>query len=83
MDSKELEQRLKQIIVENLGCKEYEIKPESRFIEDLGADSLDMVELEMACEQEFHVDLDLYDEPDYSRIATFEKALKHLEEKLN
>ena len=48
-----IEQRVKKIIVEQLGVKEDQVTPEAKFIEDLGADSLDAVELVMALEEEF------------------------------
>jgi acyl carrier protein len=49
----ELEERVRQIIVKQLNVKPEEVKPEASFIEDLGADSLDTVELVMAFEDEF------------------------------
>jgi acyl carrier protein len=48
-----IEQRVKKIIVDQLGVKEDQVTPEAKFIEDLGADSLDTVELVMALEEEF------------------------------
>ena len=51
--------KVKQIIAEQLGVDEPEIKPESHFVDDLGADSLDVVELVMAVEEEFGVDIDV------------------------
>ena len=48
-----IEERVKKIIVEQLGVKEEDVKPEASFVEDLGADSLDTVELVMALEEEF------------------------------
>ncbi len=50
---KSIEQRVKDIIVAQLGVKPEQISPEAKFIEDLGADSLDTVELVMALEEEF------------------------------
>jgi acyl carrier protein len=52
-----IEQKVKSIIAEQLGVGEDEIKPNSSFIEDLGADSLDIVELVMAMEEEFEVEI--------------------------
>ena len=52
-----VEQKVKSIIAEQLGVGEEEIKPASSFIEDLGADSLDIVELVMAMEEEFEVEI--------------------------
>lgn len=54
-EEKSLEDRIKQIIVDNLNVKVEQITPEAKFIEDLGADSLDTVELVMALEEEFDV----------------------------
>ena len=53
MSEKTIEQRVKDIIVEQLGVKSEQVTPEAKFIEDLGADSLDTVELVMALEEEF------------------------------
>ena len=55
--SANIEQKVKAIIAENLGVSEDEIKPTSSFIEDLGADSLDIVELVMQMEEEFEVEI--------------------------
>ena len=52
-----IEQRVSALIADQLGVGEEEIKPESRFIEDLGADSLDIVELIMAMEEEFETEI--------------------------
>ncbi len=52
-----IEARVRSIIADQLGITEEEIKPESKFIEDLGADSLDIVELVMAMEEEFEVEI--------------------------
>jgi len=52
-----IEQRVYAIVADQLGVNEEEIKPESRFIEDLGADSLDIVELIMAMEEEFETEI--------------------------
>jgi acyl carrier protein len=55
--SSAIEAKVKSIIADQLGVGEDEIKPESSFIEDLGADSLDIVELVMAMEEEFEVEI--------------------------
>jgi acyl carrier protein len=52
-----VENRIKSIIADQLGVAEEQIKPESKFIEDLGADSLDLVELIMAMEEEFQTEI--------------------------
>ncbi|MBX5481674.1 MAG: acyl carrier protein [Myxococcaceae bacterium] len=57
MSTTAIEAKVKSIIADQLGVGEDEIKPESSFIEDLGADSLDIVELVMAMEEEFEVEI--------------------------
>ena len=57
MSDKSIADRIKDIIVEQLGVNEDQIKPEAKFIEDLGADSLDTVELVMALEEEFGTEI--------------------------
>ena len=57
MSNAAIETKVKSIIADQLGVGEDEIKPESSFIEDLGADSLDIVELVMAMEEEFEVEI--------------------------
>ena len=52
-----IEDKVKDIIVEQLGVNEEQVTPEAKFIEDLGADSLDTVELVMAFEEEFEIDV--------------------------
>ncbi len=52
-----IEQRVKEIIVEQLGVNESEVKPEAKFVDDLGADSLDLVELVMALEEEYNMEI--------------------------
>ena len=52
-----IEERVKKIIIEQLGVKEEEVKPEASFVDDLGADSLDTVELVMALEEEFDTEI--------------------------
>lgn len=55
--SQAIEERVRSIISDQLGVAEDEIKPDSKFIEDLGADSLDIVELIMAMEEEFETEI--------------------------
>ena len=57
MSDKSIADRIKDIIVEQLGVNEDQINPEAKFIEDLGADSLDIVELVMALEEEFGTEI--------------------------
>ncbi|RKS86818.1 acyl carrier protein [Orbus hercynius] len=70
-----IEERVKKIIVEQLGVKEEEVKNESSFIEDLGADSLDTVELVMALEEEF--DTEIPDE-EAEKITTVQAAIDYV-----
>ncbi|HXW52493.1 MAG TPA: acyl carrier protein [Myxococcota bacterium] len=55
--SQAIEERVRSIISDQLGVAEDDVKPESKFIEDLGADSLDIVELIMAMEEEFEIEI--------------------------
>jgi acyl carrier protein len=74
-----LERRVQEIIVEQLGVSAEEAVPEASFIDDLGADSLDIVELVMAMEEEF--DVEIPDE-DAEKISTIGSAVKYLRDKL-
>ena len=71
-----IEERVKKIIVEQVGVKEEEVKPEASFIEDLGADSLDTVELVMALEEEF--DIEIPDE-EAEKITTVQSAIDYVQ----
>jgi len=53
----DIEARVREIIVEQLGVSENEVVPEAKFIDDLGADSLDLVELVMALEEEYGIEI--------------------------
>jgi acyl carrier protein len=75
--AKPVEERVKEINVEQLGVEEDEVLPAAKFIEDLGADSLDTVELVMAFEEEF--DLEIPDE-DAEKIATVGDAISYIKE---
>lgn len=70
--------KVKQIVAEQLGVEESEISNTTHFIEDLNADSLDIVELIMALEEEF--ELEISDE-DAEKITTVGSAVKYIEEK--
>lgn len=70
-----IEARLKTIIAEQLGIPEEQVKPESRFIEDLGADSLDIVELIMAMEEEFATNIP---DEDAEKIQTVQDADEYI-----
>jgi acyl carrier protein len=74
---KTIEQRVKEIIVEQLGVKPDQVTPEAKFIEDLGADSLDTVELVMALEEEF--DAEIPDE-EAEKLQTVGEVTKYIEE---
>ena len=73
------EERVKQIIVEQLGVDPSEVTPEASFIDDLGADSLDTVELVMAFEEEF--DTEIPDE-DAEKLASVGDAISYLNKRL-
>ena len=73
-----VEEKVKSIIAEQLGVKVEEIKPESSFVDDLGADSLDTVELVMALEEEFGIEIP---DEDAEKMTTVGDALKYIEEK--
>ena len=70
-------EKIKEVVVEQLDCDPAEVKEDSKFIEDLGADSLDVVELVMALEEEF--DIEIPDE-DAESILTVADALKYIED---
>ena len=71
----EISERVKSIIVEQLGVSLEEVTPQASFIEDLGADSLDIVELIMALEEEY--DLEIPDE-DAEKIQTVDDVTKYI-----
>ncbi|HZP25825.1 MAG TPA: acyl carrier protein [Dehalococcoidia bacterium] len=75
-------ERVRKIIVEQLGADESEIKPETSFVEDLNADSLDLVELIMSFEEEFSKDgkaVEISDE-DAEKITTVQDAVNYIME---
>ena len=74
-----IEERVKKIIVEQLGVDEAEVKNEASFVDDLGADSLDTVELVMALEEEF--DCEIPDE-EAEKISTLAQAVAYVEANL-
>jgi acyl carrier protein len=71
------EDRVKEIIVEQLGVSPEQVKPEGRFIDDLGADSLDTVELIMALEEEFNVEIP---DEEAEKMVTVGDAMSYLKE---
>ena len=74
-----LEDKVKEIIVDKLGVSEGKVVPEAQFIEDLGADSLDTVELVMAFEDEFDVEIP---DDDALQITTVKSAYEYLGKKV-
>jgi acyl carrier protein len=75
--AKTVEERVKEIIVEQLGVEEDDVTPTAKFIEDLGADSLDTVELVMALEENF--DIQIPDE-DAEKIVTVGDAIQYIKD---
>jgi len=73
-------ERLKKIVIEQLGVDEEQVKPEASITDDLGADSLDRVELVMAIEQEF--DIEISDE-DAEKIATIQDAVDYVQKRVS
>ena len=76
MSVENVQERVKNIIVEQLGVEADQVKPEAQFVNDLGADSLDTVELIMALEEEFDVEI-----PDdkAEKIKTVGEAISYIE----
>ncbi|MBI2324282.1 MAG: acyl carrier protein [Chloroflexi bacterium] len=70
--------RLKRIIVEQLGVDEAEVKPEASFVDDLNADSLDLVELIMSLEEEFGMEIS---DEEAEKIKTVGDAMEYIEER--
>ncbi len=75
----DVNEKIKSIIAEQLGVKPEEVTPQASFIEDLGADSLDTVELVMALEEEFEIEIP---DEDAEKMATVGDAVKYIEEKI-
>ena len=69
------EQRVKKIVAEQLGVEEDEVNPNAKFIEDLGADSLDTVELVMALEEEFETEIP---DEEAEKITTVQQAIDYV-----
>ena len=70
-----IEERVKKIIVDQLGADAAAVKPEASFIEDLGADSLDTVELVMALEEEFDIEIP---DAEAEKITTVQSAIDYV-----
>mgnify|MGYP001483327361 FL=1 len=75
-----VEDRVKEIIIDQLGVEEKQVNSEASFIDDLGADSLDTVELVMALEEEF--DIEIPDE-EAEKIATVQNAVDYIKDHIN
>jgi acyl carrier protein len=73
----DISERVKDLVVEQLGVSQDQVSPQASFIDDLGADSLDTVELVMAFEEEFGIDIP---DEDAEKMATVADAIKYLEE---
>ena len=73
-----VDSKIKTIIAEQLGVKPEEVTPNASFVDDLGADSLDTVELIMALEEEFNVEIP---DEDAEKMKTVGDAIKYIEEK--
>jgi len=71
----EIEEKVKKIVVEQLGVKDEEVSNESSFVDDLGADSLDTVELVMALEEEFKCDIP---DEEAEKIQTVQQAIDYI-----
>ncbi|MBI4536759.1 MAG: acyl carrier protein [candidate division NC10 bacterium] len=72
----EIEAKVKKIVVEQLDVEESSVTPEAKFIEDLGADSLDTVELVMALEEEFGIEIP---DEEAEKIVTVKHAIDYIE----
>lgn len=75
-----VEDKVKAIIVEQLGVKQEEVVPTASFVDDLGADSLDTVELVMALEEEFGIEIP---DEDAEKMTNVGEAIKYIEQKVN
>ena len=76
MSEKSIEEKVKDIIVEQLGVNPEQVTPTASFIEDLGADSLDTVELVMAFEEEFGIEIP---DEDAEKITRVKEAIEYIE----
>jgi len=76
----EMEQRVKKVVAEQLGVSEAEIKNESSFVGDLGADSLDTVELVMALEEEFECEIP---DEEAEKITTVQHAIDYVNNRIS
>ena len=74
-----LEERVAEIVIDQLGVSKDELVPDAGFIDDLGADSLDIVELVMAMEEEFQLEIP---DDDAEKMQTYGDAVSYLKERL-
>ncbi len=74
-----VEERVKKIVIEQLGVKEEEVSNESSFVDDLGADSLDTVELVMALEEEFECEIP---DEEAEKITTVQQAIDYINSRM-
>lgn len=77
MNSEEIFERIKKIIVEQLGAPETSVTSEASFVDDLGADSLDIVELVMAIEEEFSIEIP---DADAEKVTTVGDVVDYIKE---
>lgn len=70
-----IEERVKKVVIEQLGVKEDEVSKEASFVDDLGADSLDTVELVMALEEEFETEIP---DEEAEKITTVQQAVTYI-----
>jgi acyl carrier protein len=78
MATEEIVRRVKDLIAESLGVNQTEVVPDASFIDDLGADSLDIVELVMAIEKEFAIEIP---DEDAEKISTVQDAVDYIQNK--
>jgi len=74
-----ISEKIKSVIAEQLGVKPDEVTDQAKFVDDLGADSLDTVELVMALEEEYGIEIP---DEDAEKLTTVGEAIKYIEEKL-
>ena len=75
----DIEERVKKIVIEQLGVDGAEVTPDASFVEDLGADSLDTVELIMVLEEEFGIEIP---DDDAEKIAKVKDAVKYIKDRV-
>ena len=80
MDTNEISKKVNDIVVKKLGVEESQITPEASFTKDLGADSLDTVELILEFEKEFNISIE---EADQDKVQTVGQVIEYLNNKIN